>query len=330
MLYNRNFKIKIVFLHYQVNNLTKSQWNLYNSTNYKYTKKMIQSMTGFGKATCEYGNKKIVVEIKSLNSKQLDVSTRISGLYREKDIEIRNELSQKLERGKIDFSLYVDNSGKESVTQINQSVVESYYQQIKTLSDKIGIEVPGNWFEVLLRLPDTMKTEIVELDENEWIEIRKTMEIAIEQFTAFRVQEGKSLEAVFNNKIAHISQLLDEVAPFEAERVEKIKARLEENLQALSDKIDYDKNRLEQELIFYIEKLDVNEEKVRLRNHLEYFMETMQHEKSPGKKLGFIAQEIGREVNTLGSKSNNSEMQKIVVLMKDDLEQIKEQVLNVL
>jgi len=277
-----------------------------------------------------YGNKKIVVEIKSLNSKQLDVSTRISGLYREKDIEIRNELSQKLERGKIDLSLYVDNSGKESVTQINQSVVESYYQQIKTLSDNIGIDMPTNWFDILLRLPDTMKTETVELDENEWLEIRKAIALAVEQLTVFRIQEGKSLEAVFNEKIAHIGQLLDQTAPFEAERVEKIKARLEENLQALSDKIDYDKNRLEQELIFYIEKLDVNEEKVRLRNHLDYFMETMQHEKSPGKKLGFIAQEIGREVNTLGSKSNHSEMQKIVVLMKDDLEQIKEQVLNVL
>ena len=287
-------------------------------------------MTGFGKATCEYGNKKIVVEIKSLNSKQLDVSTRISGLYREKDIEIRNELSQKLERGKIDFTLYVDNSGKESVIQINQSVIESYYQQIKTLSDNIGIDVPSNWFDVLLRLPDTMKTEMVELDENEWQEIRKAIAIGIEQLTVFRIQEGRSLEAVFNDKIAHIGLLLEETAPFEAERVEKIKARLEESLHALSDKIDFDKNRLEQELIFYIEKLDVNEEKVRLRNHLDYFIETMQHEKSPGKKLGFIAQEIGREVNTLGSKSNNSEMQKIVVLMKDDLEQIKEQVLNVL
>jgi len=291
---------------------------------------MIQSMTGFGKAICEFGNKKIVVEVKSLNSKQLDVSTRISGLYREKDIEIRNELSQKLERGKIDLSLYVDNSGKESVTQINQSVIESYYEQIKALSDKLGIDVPANWFDVLLRLPDTMKTETVELDENEWLEIRKTMTTALEQLTLFRIQEGKSLETVFNDKITHIGQLLEETAPFEAERVEKIKARLEENLQALSDKIDIDKNRLEQELIFYIEKLDVNEEKVRLRNHLNYFMETMQHEKSPGKKLGFIAQEIGREINTLGSKANNSEMQKIVVLMKDDLEQIKEQVLNVL
>src|ERR1035437_542656 len=291
---------------------------------------MIQSMTGFGKATCEYRNKKIVVEIKSLNSKQLDVSTRISGLYREKDIEIRNEISQKLERGKIDLSLYVDNSGKESVTQINQSVVESYYQQIKVLSDKIGIDVPANWFDVLLRLPDTMRTETVELDEDEWIEIRKTIGLAINQLVVFRIQEGKSLETVFTTKVEHISQLLYDIAPFENERVEKIKARLEETLTALSDKIEYDKNRLEQELIFYIEKLDVNEEKVRLRNHLEYFIETLQHEKSPGKKLGFIAQEIGREVNTLGSKSNNSEMQKIVVLMKDDLEQIKEQVLNVL
>jgi uncharacterized protein (TIGR00255 family) len=287
-------------------------------------------MTGFGRATCEYGNKKIVVEIKSLNSKQLDVSTRISGLYREKDIEIRNELSQKLERGKIDFLLYVDNSGKESVSQINQTVVEAYYLQIKSLSDKLGIAVPSNWFDVLLRLPDTMKTETVELDENEWIEIRKTITAAIEQFNAFRIQEGKSLELVFETKIAKISKLLTDLAPFEAERIEKIKARLEENLQSISEKIDYDKNRLEQELIFYIEKLDVNEEKVRLRNHLEYFIETMQHEKAAGKKLGFIAQEIGREINTLGSKSNNSEMQKIVVEMKDDLEQIKEQVLNVL
>jgi uncharacterized protein (TIGR00255 family) len=198
------------------------------------------------------------------------------------------------------------------------------------MSENMGISVPENWFEVLLRLPDAMKTETAELDENEWLEIRKAMRQAIEQLIAFRIQEGKSLENVFKTKIARIDQLLYEIEPFEQERVEKIKARLDENLQNISDKIDYDKNRLEQELIFYIEKLDVNEEKVRLRTHLNYFIETMQHEKSPGKKLGFIAQEIGREVNTLGSKSNHSEMQKIVVLMKDELEQIKEQVLNVL
>lgn len=291
---------------------------------------MVQSMTGFGKATCEYGNKKIVVEIKSLNSKQLDLSTRISGLYREKDIEIRTELSQQLERGKIDFALYVDNSGKESVSQINQSVLMAYHEQIKQISQNTGIEMPANWFEVLLRLPDALKTDIVEMDENEWVEIKVAINQAIEQLKGFRIQEGKSLENVFVTKINRIAELLEQIAPFENERIEKIKAKLEENLQTISDKISYDKNRLEQELIFYIEKLDVNEEKVRLKTHLDYFIETMNHEKSPGKKLGFIAQEIGREVNTLGSKSNHSEMQKIVVLMKDELEQIKEQVLNVL
>lgn len=287
-------------------------------------------MTGFGKATCEYGNKKIVVEVKSLNSKQADISTRIAGVYREKDIEIRNLIASNLERGKIDFVLYIDNSGKESVTQINQSVIEAYYQQICQLSANLNIEVPQNWFEVLLRLPDALKTETNELDEEEWVEILKTIKTAIEQLQAFRKQEGKSLEKVFLDKINNIGELLDQIAPYEAERVERIKTKLEENLQSISEKIDLDKNRLEQEFIFYIEKLDVNEEKVRLRNHLKYFVETMQHEKSPGKKLGFIAQEIGREVNTLGSKSNHSEMQKIVVLMKDELEQIKEQVLNVL
>jgi uncharacterized protein (TIGR00255 family) len=291
---------------------------------------MVQSMTGFGKATCENGNKKIVVEIKSLNSKQLDLSTRISGLYREKDIEIRTELSQQLERGKIDFALYIDNSGKESVSQINKSVLMAYYEQIKDISNSTGMEMPSNWFEVLLRMPDALKTEMVELDENEWVLIKSTINQAISQLIEFRIQEGKSLEIVFLTKINRIAELLDQVAPFENERIEKIKLKLEENLQSISDKISYDKNRLEQELIFYIEKLDVNEEKVRLKTHLDYFIETMKHEKSPGKKLGFIAQEIGREVNTLGSKSNHSEMQKIVVLMKDELEQIKEQVLNVL
>lgn len=291
---------------------------------------MIQSMTGFGKATGEFNGKKIVVEVKSLNSKQMDISTRLAGMYREKEIEIRNELSQSLERGKVDFAMYIDNSGKESVTVINQSVVESYFKQIKSIADNTGIALPENWFEIILRLPDVMKTEMAELDENEWIEVRRIMAEAIDQLKNFRIQDGVSLENVFRTKIAHISALLDEVAPFEQERVEKIKAKLDENLQAISEKFDYDKNRLEQELIFYIEKLDVNEEKVRLRNHLEYFIHTIEQEQSPGKKLGFIAQEIGREVNTLGSKSNHSEMQKIVVLMKDDLEQIKEQILNVL
>ncbi|MDD4197896.1 MAG: YicC family protein [Paludibacter sp.] len=291
---------------------------------------MVQSMTGFGKATGEYNGKKIVVEIKSLNSKQLDISTRLAGLYRDKDIEIRNEISQGLERGKIDFSLYIENSGKETNTQINQSVIEAYHNQIQAISVNTGIDVPANWFEILLRLPEVMKTETTELDENEWIKVKEIMANAIGQLKDFRIQEGKSLEQVFKNKIAHIADLLKKISPFEAERVEKIKAKLEENLQNISEKFDYDKNRLEQELIYYIEKLDVNEEKTRLKTHLDYFIQTMENEHAPGKKLGFITQEIGREINTLGSKSNHSEMQKIVVLMKDDLEQIKEQILNVL
>lgn len=291
---------------------------------------MIQSMTGFGKATLEYGNKKIVAEVKSLNSKQADISTRIAPLYREKDIEIRNILSQRLERGKIDFSLYIDNAEKESTPQINQTVVESYYKQIQATARNLGIDMPQNWFDLLLRMPDVLKTENQELNESEWNEIVKNIHAAIDQLQQFRIQEGNALQKVFETKINNIKKLLEQIDPFEAERVGKIRARLEENLLTLADKVDYDKNRLEQELIYYIEKLDINEEKVRLRNHLNYFLETMAHEKSPGKKLGFIAQEIGREVNTLGSKANHSEMQRIVVLMKDELEQIKEQVLNVL
>jgi uncharacterized protein (TIGR00255 family) len=287
-------------------------------------------MTGFGKATGEYNGKKIIVEIKSLNSKQADISKRMAGLYREKEIEIRNEVSQALERGKIDLAIYFDNSARENITQINQAMIEAYYLQIKQISANTGIEIPQNWFEILLRLPDVMKSEISELDENEWIEVKKILKDAIHQLNNFRIQEGKVLEDIFQTKIAFIGKLLEDIAPYENERVERIKLKLEENLQKIGDKFDYDKNRLEQELIFYIEKLDVNEEKVRLKAHLNYFIETMENEKAPGKKLGFISQEIGREINTLGSKSNHSEMQKIVVLMKDALEQIKEQVLNIL
>lgn len=291
---------------------------------------MIQSMTGYGKATGEYNGKKIVVEIKSLNSKQADLSTRLSGLYREKEIEIRNEVSQVLERGKIDVSMYAENAGKEGVSQINSTLFESYYEQIKALATQHSLEMPSNWFEIILRLPDVMKTESQELDEQEWKVAKAVLNQAIEQLKTYRIHEGRSLEKVFRDRISDIRNLMKEIEPFEGERVEKIKAKLEENLQNIAEKFDYDKNRLEQELIFYIEKLDVNEEKVRLNTHLDYFLQMMDTESSPGKKLGFIAQEMGREINTLGSKSNHSQMQKIVVLMKDNLEQIKEQVLNVL
>ncbi|HOV84402.1 MAG TPA: YicC family protein [Paludibacteraceae bacterium] len=291
---------------------------------------MLQSMTGFGKATCEYNNKKIVIEVKSLNSKQLDVSIKIPNLYREKELEIRNEISRKLERGKIDFSLFIENIGKETATQFNQAIIEGYYQQINNLSEYLGINPPNNWFDLFLRLPDSLKTDISELDEEEWQTVKKAMQQAFDELVAFRVQEGKAIENVFYNKINNIQQLLSEIASYETERIEKIKAKLKEGLESISDKIDYDKNRMEQELIYYIEKLDINEEKARLQNHLNYFIQVLEEEQAQGKKLGFIAQEIGREINTLGAKANHSEIQKIVVKMKDELEQIKEQIMNVL
>lgn len=286
-------------------------------------------MTGFGKTTCEVRNKKITVEIKSLNSKQLDLFSRLPNVYKEKDLELRNVVAQKLERGKIEFSIYSESLGGESTSQMNFPIIESYYKQITEMSQRLGIDPPSDWFSLLLRLPESMKVEIQELDDEEWSVIRKAFDEAVDSLIEFRKKEGESLRTVFMEKLANIRELLSQVDPFEKERVEKIKQRIQEQLVALKD-IDYDKNRFEQEMIYYIEKLDVNEEKNRLRQHLSYFEETMDMEGASGKKMGFIAQEIGREINTLGSKSNHSEMQKIVVKMKDELEQIKEQVLNVL
>ncbi len=290
---------------------------------------MVLSMTGFGKASCEVENKKITIEIKSLNSKQLDLSTRVPNVYKEKDLELRNVISQKLERGKVDMSIYVEYVGKDTTAQLNFPIIEGYYKQILEVSKKLNIPQPADWFQTLLRMPDAMKSDIQELDEEEWDSVRKTFDAAVDGLISFRKKEGLSLRKVFDAKINNIKNLLSQIDPFEKERIEKVKDRIKENLSSLQD-IDYDKNRFEQEMIYYIEKLDVNEEKNRLAHHLVYFTETMDAEGSSGKKLGFIAQEIGREINTLGSKSNHSEMQKIVVKMKDELEQIKEQVLNVL
>ena len=292
---------------------------------------MIQSMTGYGKATAELPDKKINVEIKSLNSKAMDLSTRIAPAYREKEIEIRNEISKVLERGKVDFSLWIEKKeSAESATPINQVLVEGYYKQIQAISETLGIPVPTDWFQTLLRMPDVMsKTEIQELSEEEWQMVRATVLEAIGHLVDFRKQEGAALEKKFREKIANISQLLEKITPYEKERVEKVKERITDALEKTLN-MDYDKNRLEQELIYYIEKLDVNEEKQRLTNHLKYFISTLESGNGQGKKLGFIAQEMGREINTLGSKSNHAEMQKIVVQMKDELEQIKEQVLNVM
>ncbi len=290
---------------------------------------MIQSMTGFGKVTAELPSKKVTIEIKALNSKQLDLSARIPAVYKEMEMQIRSQLLRSLERGKIELTISLEYIGKDTPTHINQTAVENYYAQIKEISEKLNIPVPTDWFQTLLRLPDTIKSEAGQVDEVEWKEVEKAIENAVSQLHDFRKQEGAMLEALFCQKIENISNLLKEIEKYEGERIEKIKARIMDNLGKVVA-TDYDKNRFEQEMIYYIEKLDVNEEKSRLDNHLKYFISTMQSGSSQGKKLGFIVQEIGREINTLGSKSNHVIMQQIVVRMKDELEQIKEQVLNVL
>ena len=288
-------------------------------------------MTGYGKSAIELPDKRINVEIKSLNSKALDLSTRIAPLYREKEMEIRAEIARALERGKVDFSLWVEK--KESAdlaTPIDQSLVQAYYNRIREICAATGLPEPADWVGTLLRLPDVLaKNEMQELTDEEWAQAHEAIRQAIDALVAFRKQEGAALEKKFREKIANISVLLSEVEPYEQERVGKIKGRITEALEKTLT-VDYDKNRLEQELIYYIEKLDVNEEKQRLANHLRYFVETLEGGHGQGKKLGFIAQEMGREINTLGSKSNHAEMQRIVVRMKDELEQIKEQVLNVM
>lgn len=292
---------------------------------------MILSMTGYGKAVVAYKEKKINVEVKSLNSKSLDLSARIAPLYREKEMEIRRLLAQKLERGKVDFSLWVEKESTVDATPINAALVENYYKQIKAISASTGIPEPEDWFTTLLRLPDvTAKTEVEVLDEEEWLVAQQAINEAIEKLTEFRKQEGAALQKKFTEKIDNIANLLKSIEPFEKNRVPKIREKIIDGLKQIPE-VDYDKNRLEQELIYYIEKLDINEEKQRLTNHLKYFHETMKESgHGVGKKLGFIAQEMGREINTTGSKSNQAEMQNIVVKMKDELEQIKEQVLNAL
>lgn len=288
-------------------------------------------MTGYGKSVVTYKEKKINVEVKSLNSKSLDLSARIAPLYREKEMEIRRLLAQKLERGKVDFSLWVEKEAIVDATPINAALVENYYKQIKTIAEKTGIPEPNDWFSTLLRMPDvTAKTDAEELDEDEWEAAKQAINKAIDKLIEFRTQEGAALQKKFTEKIDNISALLKSIEPFEKSRVPKIKDKIIDGLKQIPE-VDYDKNRLEQELIYYIEKLDISEEKQRLTNHLKYFHETMAEcGHGVGKKLGFIAQEMGREINTTGSKSNQAEMQNIVVKMKDELEQIKEQVLNAL
>ena len=291
---------------------------------------MIQSMTGYGKAVVAFKEKKINVEVKSLNSKQLDLNTRIAPLYREKEMEIRQMVAEAVIRGKVDLSVWVEKDMAVDATPINAALVENYFQQMKSISDKTGIPMPEDCFYTLLRMPDVLtKTETEVLDEEEWLVVREAVEEALKNLVDFRTQEGAALQKKFTEKIDNIACLLAEIEPFEKSRVERIKARIIDGLQQIPG-VEYDKNRLEQELIYYIEKLDISEEKQRLTNHLKYFRDTMNEPAGQGKKLGFIAQEMGREINTTGSKSNQAEMQNIVVKMKDELEQIKEQVLNAL
>ena len=287
-------------------------------------------MTGYGKHVVTFNEKKIHIEIKSLNSKALDLSTRIAPLYREKEMEIRQMLAAALLRGKVDFSVWIEKDTATEAATINGALVENYCRQIKDIAAKTGLPEPQDWFSVLLRLPDiTSKLEAEELGDDEWAAVRDGIEKAIAALVEFRSQEGAALSAKFNEKIDNIAALLASIEQYEKARVEKIRAKIVEGLKSIPE-VEYDKNRLEQELIYYIEKLDINEEKQRLANHLKYFRETLNDGIGQGKKLGFIAQEMGREINTTGSKSNNAEMQNIVVKMKDELEQIKEQVLNVL
>ena len=291
---------------------------------------MIQSMTGYGKAVVNYKDKKINVEVRSLNSKTLDLSTRMAPVYREKEMEVRQLLSKSLVRGKVDFSIWVEKDADADAAPINGALINNYYNQIKTISANTGVPEPNDWFSLLLRMPDVMARNDQEvLGDEEWAVTLTAIEAAVASLVDFRKQEGEALSRKFEEKLDNIARLMSDIEPYEKSRVEKIRTRIVEGLSAIPE-IDYDKNRLEQELIYYIEKLDISEEKQRLANHLKYFRETMAESEAQGKKLGFIAQEMGREINTTGSKSNQAEMQNIVVMMKDELEQIKEQVLNVL
>ena len=286
---------------------------------------MIQSMTGFGKATLQLPTKKITVEVKSLNSKGLDLSVRMPLLYREMELGLRNEISLALERGKIDFSIYIESTAEQTSTKVNVPIVKAYMAQLREV---YGDADETELMKMAVRMPDTMKIEREEIDENNWLEIQKVIKEALANILNFRQAEGLSLDKEFQLRIGNIRSYMNDALALDPERVQAIKDRLQTAISEL--KVNVDENRFEQELIYYLEKLDITEEKVRLTNHLDYFLETIKGTEANGRKLGFITQEMGREINTMGSKSNHAQMQKLVVMMKDELEKIKEQVLNVL
>lgn len=292
---------------------------------------MIKSMTGFGKTTVESGSKKIIIEIKSLNSKQLDLNLRMPNLYKEKEMEIRGMVKDQLDRGKVDMSIYFDNSETDKDVAINRSVVMQYFNQMLEISNQLGVETDKNTLlQTIMRFPDTLQVKSEELDEEEWTRLRAGIVEALEEINKFRIQEGKALIKDITKRVQLIQQLASEVPQFEGKRVELIRQKIQEKINEWTDVKNIDQNRMEQEIIYYLEKLDITEEKVRLANHCKYFMETIEKEDAPGRKIGFIAQEIGREINTMGSKANDHDIQKLVVRMKDELEKIKEQSLNIL
>jgi len=291
---------------------------------------MIKSMTGYGKAESLLPDKKLTIEVRSLNSKQLDTNTRLPSLYKEKELEIRKLIATSLERGKVECSFFYELSEEASSGTINEPVVKSYYDQLSRISGELGVKASQELLSIVMRMPDTIRNERAELEDEEWCTVKKSMEQALSQVNGFRYQEGESLDKDLRERVAVISARLSDVEKLEGERIARIRERIGNNLSEFMGKEEMDENRFEQELIFYMEKLDVSEEKVRLANHLSYFLETMESEGPVGKKLGFISQEMGREINTLGSKANHAKIQKLVVEMKDELERIKEQILNVL
>lgn len=285
---------------------------------------MIQSMTGYGKSVLQFPTKKISLEIKSLNSKNLDLNTRMPSVYREKELHIRKLIAAHLVRGKIDFSLYLEITGEETTSKVNKPVVKTYMQQLKDVVDGDETEL----LKMAVRFPDALSTERDDIDADEWKQIENGIKATLEKIKDYRLQEGKALESDFNDRIKNIDELLEQVIAIDPERIENVRERLRKGIADIKEKVD--ENRFEQELVYYIEKFDITEEKVRLHNHLEYFVKSLNSADSNGKKLGFIGQEIGREINTIGSKANYAPMQKLVVQMKDELEKIKEQLLNVL
>lgn len=292
---------------------------------------MIKSMTGFGKTTVEVGNKKVIIEIKSLNSKQLDLNLRMPNLYKEKEMEVRGMAKEWLDRGKVDMYIYFDNSETDKEVQINRSVVEQYFNQMLEIAESLGATPDkGELLQTVMRFPDTLQVKSEELKEEEWSQLKAGVVEALEAMNHFRVQEGKALIKDIIHRVQLIQELSAQVPQFEKKRVEVIRQKLQEKLTEWTDVKSVDQNRMEQEIIYYLEKLDITEEKVRLANHCKYFVETVEKEEAPGRKIGFIAQEIGREINTMGSKANDHDIQKLVVRMKDELEKIKEQSLNVL